>query len=65
MDALSADVSYKFISGTPYEESTIIATLIVDNIHFERALSSEHDLILSCYPIKTGNTTISLRTDVH
>ena len=46
MDALAADVSYKFISKTENEKETAIVTMIVDNINFERPLSAHHDLIL-------------------
>jgi hypothetical protein len=47
MDALAADVSYKYITNTPIEEEAAMVTVVVDNIYFERPLSSEHDLLLS------------------
>lgn len=47
MDALAADVSYKYIKNTSFENEAAMVTVVVDNIYFSRPLSSEHDLILS------------------
>jgi hypothetical protein len=47
IDALTADVSYKYISNTEKESETVIVTMVVDNISFKKPLSSHHDLRLS------------------
>jgi hypothetical protein len=47
MDALAADVSYKYIRDSEINNEATIVTVAVDNIIFDRSLSSKHDLMLS------------------
>lgn len=47
MDALAADVSYKYVKGTELEESSSMVTVAVDNIHFNNPILSSHDIMFN------------------